>query len=195
MESVELLPATGYRPIYGEFTVSPDKTKAVLDFNTNLLPDGVYQMSISAFIGPPGTQFQRQIIAMPARAWEIRNGAPPVFTVTLGDAPADGTLLSGDSAFFSVKGNNIGNAELVSANDPTIIYGRFSVSSDKTFATLAWNFHLPQNYGTFDVRILAWDVPPGQSGRQIEVMPKRHYIVNVPLGCSGRFPECGGPAP
>jgi hypothetical protein len=132
---------------------------------------------------------------MAPRTWDVRNGAPPTFGAALFDAPSDGAVLGGNTASFAVSGTGLGNVELVSAKDPTIIYGRFTVSSDKTMATLVWAFRTPPNYGTFDLRILAWDVPPGQAGQQIEVMPRRHYIIDLPLSCSGHYPDCGSQAP
>lgn len=81
----------------------------------------------------------------------------------------------------------------MSARDPSILYGRFSVSSDGTQALLDWDFYA-NTYGTYLVRVLAWDVPPGQAGRQIEVMAPRTYYVHLPLGCQGEG-TCGGIAP
>ncbi|TFW10113.1 DUF4214 domain-containing protein [Oxalobacteraceae bacterium OM1] len=69
IENAELLPADGYQPIYGRFNLSPDRTFAWLDFNTNQLPSGPYAMRISAYNVPPGQPGASEIVAMPARQW------------------------------------------------------------------------------------------------------------------------------
>lgn len=79
LENVELLPAEGYEPKYGVFTISSDKTHAYLDVSTEDLPEGTFYARISAFNGPAGSTTAREIIAMPARQWEtpLANGTPP----------------------------------------------------------------------------------------------------------------------
>jgi len=111
-------------------------------------------------------------------------------------APPEGAFLGidySDPARFQVSGTGLRNVELVSAHNPSIIYGRFTISNDGTQALLGWDFYA-NSYGSYLVRILAWDVPPGQAGRQIEVMAPRNYSVHLPLGCQGEG-TCGGTAP
>jgi hypothetical protein len=73
LSNVELLPATGYSPLYGRFVISPDRSTATLEFNTSGLTDGTYQFRISAFDSPAGVTATREIIAMPTRTWRIQN--------------------------------------------------------------------------------------------------------------------------
>lgn len=77
LENVELLPAYGYEPKLGSFTISSDKTYAYLDVDTDDLPAGTYAR-ISAFNAPAGSATAREIIAMPARQWQTpAEGSPP----------------------------------------------------------------------------------------------------------------------
>jgi hypothetical protein len=105
-------------------------------------------------------------------------------------------LQPGAPVQFAVTGNGLENVELVSANDASLVYGRFRISADKTSASLSW-VPVPMNsplYGSYNLRILAWSVPPGQTGQQIEVMSRRLYYVHLALGCYS-IPGCGAPAP
>jgi hypothetical protein len=106
---------------------------------------------------------------------------------------APGYEFSGTPLNFAVSGTGLQNVELVSANDSSIIYGRFTVSFDGTSATLTTAFG---PYSSYNVRILAWDAPPGQAGRVIEVMPPTFYTVRHNLGCAS-VPNslCTRPAP
>lgn len=78
LENVELLPAYGYEPKLGAFTISPDKTYAYLDVNAEDLPQAVFYARISAFNAPAGSATAREIIAMPPRQWTtpIANSTP-----------------------------------------------------------------------------------------------------------------------
>ncbi|MFC7516520.1 hypothetical protein ACFQUU_16020 [Herbaspirillum sp. GCM10030257] len=79
LENVELLPANGYTPIHGRFTISPDKTYAYYLLDTIYYPTerypGGYPLNarISAFSVPPGQLNAREIIVMPAREWRLIN--------------------------------------------------------------------------------------------------------------------------
>lgn len=75
--NAELLPPAGYAPRLGIMNVSPDRTSATLDFDTMQLPNGRVNARISAFDAPAGTA-SSEIVAMPARRWEIRNDPAPV---------------------------------------------------------------------------------------------------------------------
>jgi hypothetical protein len=112
----------------------------------------------------------------------------------LGADRESGTI--SNTVYFEVSGTGLGNVELVSAKDASIKYGSFAISEDGTRATLDWNYRLIDNwaYGVFEVRVVAWDVPPGDAGRSIEVMAPRRYLTKLPLSCQGEG-TCGGEAP
>lgn len=120
--------------------------------------------------------------------------APTIFSATLVAAPpAPGYEWEGTPFNFVVSGTGLQNVELVSANDSSIVYGRFTVSPDGTSATLTFAFG---RYATYNLRILAWDAPPGQGGRVIEVMPPTRYTVRHNLGCAANPNSlCTRPAP
>jgi hypothetical protein len=71
--NVELLPATGYLPKLGVFSISADRKFAWLDFDTRALPNGILAARISAFDQPAGSANAAEIIAMPMREWELRH--------------------------------------------------------------------------------------------------------------------------
>lgn len=71
--NVELLPASGYSPVYVRFNISPDGTRAWADFDTRGLANDQYTMRISAFDTPPNTPGASEIVAMAPRAWNIQN--------------------------------------------------------------------------------------------------------------------------
>lgn len=98
--------------------------------------------------------------------------------------------------YFEVSGAGLGNVELVSAKDMSIIYGRFTISPDKSHDTLDWDYRAYNrfSYGVYEARVLAWDVPLGESGQMIEVMASRTYYQKLPLWCQGAG-LCGGTAP
>ncbi|RZI40623.1 hypothetical protein EGT07_21965 [Herbaspirillum sp. HC18] len=73
MKNVELLPATGYTPRLGVFNVDLNGTFAWLEFDTAALPNGVRDVRISAFDVAAGQANAREIIAMPARQWDLRH--------------------------------------------------------------------------------------------------------------------------
>lgn len=72
LENVELLPAEGYLPRLGVFNVSYDKTYAWLELDTTTLPAGIMAARISAFNVPAGQPGAVEILAMPARQWELQ---------------------------------------------------------------------------------------------------------------------------
>ncbi|HYC42782.1 MAG TPA: DUF4214 domain-containing protein [Noviherbaspirillum sp.] len=78
--NVELLPEIGYGPILGRFSVSRDKTSARLEFDTRIVPNYLLRARIVAFDVAPGNIGAREIVAMPARSWWLRNSPPPVGT-------------------------------------------------------------------------------------------------------------------
>jgi hypothetical protein len=121
---------------------------------------------------------------------------PAPFSAQLVTAPPERAFLGADFADpvrFQVAGTGIRNVELVSARDPSVVYGRFNVSSDGSSAVLDWHFY-DYNYGSYLLRVVAWDVLPGGVGREIEVMAPRSYTVHLPRACQGEG-TCGGEAP
>jgi hypothetical protein len=121
---------------------------------------------------------------------------PAPFSAQVVTAPPDRAFLGADFADpvrFQVAGTGIRNVELVSARDPSVVYGRFNVSNDGTSAVLDWHFY-DYNYGSYLLRVVAWDVLPGGVGREIEVMAPRSYTVHLPRACQGEG-TCGGEAP
>ncbi|WP_151637720.1 hypothetical protein [Noviherbaspirillum aerium] len=74
LRNIELLPAQGYTPILGTFSVwSPQYAIGYYNFDTRNLPNGPIDLRISAFSVAPGQPGAREIIAMPTRQWIIRN--------------------------------------------------------------------------------------------------------------------------
>jgi len=78
--NAELLPADGYAPLLGRFTVSGDKTTAFFNFNTGALPNGVLLARISAFDQSAGTGGTTEIVAMAPRRWTLANSPAPAVT-------------------------------------------------------------------------------------------------------------------
>lgn len=194
LQNVELLPATGYLPMYARGSISADKTSGVIQLDTRTLPDGPIAVRVAAFDAPPGVQAGTETTAMPPRTWTIQNGAPaPAFSATLEHIPPSDWSLRRPSGSmdFVVHGTGMENVELVSANDPTIRYGTFTISPDKTSATLSFK---GGGYSTYYLRILAWDRPAGQGGNMIEVMPRTRFTSDIPSGCQAGF-ACNGTAP
>jgi hypothetical protein len=76
LENVELLPGSGYSPIYAAFLISQDKTIATAEVDIRSLPDGPLVVRISAFDAPSGTNNAREIVAMAPRTWRVLNTPP-----------------------------------------------------------------------------------------------------------------------
>lgn len=89
--NVELLPAAGYAPLYGRFTIAPDHTSATLQFDTSALPDGDYQFRIAAFDGLAGDPTAHEVTAMSARTWTLLNYSKAC-AVASGPNPALGAV-------------------------------------------------------------------------------------------------------
>lgn len=77
MQNVELLPANSYTPRLGVFQVFNNGTLARLEFDTRLVPNGLFRARISAFNAQPGTPGAQEIVAMPSRDWFLRNLPAP----------------------------------------------------------------------------------------------------------------------
>lgn len=175
--NAELLPAQGYLPRLGVFNVSPDGTFAWLDFDTATLPNGAADVRISAYNVAAGQPNAVEVIAMPARRWEVANGAPqpsPAFSATVTGAPVNGAVVAGVIR-LEVRGSGIGNVELLPATGYAPRLGAFNISTDRTYAWLDFDTaSLPD--GPLDVRISAFNVAAGQpNATEIVAMPVRRW--------------------
>lgn len=179
MAGVALLPASGDLPRLGVFNISGDQTRAWLDLDTTALPNGPLHVRISAFNVAAGQPGATEIIAMPARTWDIGNAGsrPRTFTATLTTAPADGAPVSGITR-LEVHGSAIANAELLPASGYEPKLGVFNVSADRTVAWLNFDSRtLPD--GVSNVRISAFNVTQGQpDATEIIAMPPRQWRLN-----------------
>ncbi|HJV84940.1 MAG TPA: hypothetical protein VJ698_05655 [Noviherbaspirillum sp.] len=178
--NAELLPASGYAPRFAVFNVSADKTMAWLDFDSRSLPDGITDVRISAFNLEQGQPGAAEIVAMPVRRWDLRNGgAPPPatpFIASVTIAPVHGAIVSGRMR-LEVRGSGIRNVELLPASGYTPRLGVFNVSFDQTFAWLDFDTSTLPN-GILEARISAFNVPAGQPGAvEIIAMPTRQWEV------------------
>lgn len=180
LANVELLPASGYAPKLGVFNVSPDRTYAWLDFDSRSVADGIKGVRISAFNVTQGQSNATEVVAMPARQWNVQNGsAPPPavpFTAMVTAAPAHGSTVTG-MVHLEVRGSGLANIELLPANGYTPKLGTFSTSVDKTRAWLDFDPKvLP--IGVNEVRISAFSKPAGQpNAQEIAAMPARQWNI------------------
>jgi len=185
LANVELLPAAGYTPRLGVFNRSADRTRAWLDFDTATLPNGPVAVRVSAFNVAAGQPGAAEIVAMPARTWNIGNTAPPpaAFAATLAAAPAAGAAVSGVTR-LEVRGSGIRNAELLPASGSAAPMGVFNVSADKAMAWLDLDTRsLPD--GARDVKIGVFNMTQGQPGAaQIVAMPARRWEFRNGAGFS-----------
>lgn len=174
--NAELLPVPGYTPRFGQFNVSKDKTYAWLDLDTSALPDGIREVRISAFDVTAAQPNAREIVVMPPRRWDFRNGSDGSFSALLITAPAHGARVTGRIT-IEVQGAGLKNVELLPAEGYQPIRGDFVESHDGKSAYLDLNTAALPN-GPIDVRVSAFSVPAGQpGGREAVVMPARRWIV------------------
>lgn len=174
--NAELLPASGYSPRLGVFNVSADRTMAWLDFDSRSVADGALGVRIAAYNVQAGQPGASEIIAMPARTWNVGNGsAPPpaTFTATATMAPAHGAVISGTTR-LEVRGTNLRNVELLPASGYLPRYGVFSISADRSFAWLDFDSAALPN-GTLNARISAFNAPAGEPASEIVAMPARQW--------------------
>lgn len=185
--NVELLPADAYLPIWAAFTLSDDRTIASLDLDTRILPNGPIRLRISAFNRPAGDPTASEIIAMPARTWNINNAASS-FTAAVANAPADGATISG-VVTLEVRGSGMANVELLPPNSYTPRLGVFTLSDNGTVARFNFDTRFLPN-GPIQLRISAFDKPAGDpSSGEVVAMPPRTWIV------SNTAPVTGPPNP
>lgn len=174
--NAELLPPSGYASRHGQFNISPDKTYAWLDFDTRALPDGPAELRISAFNVTPGQADAREIVVMPARRWNFSNGADGSFTGHVTTAPMHGARVTGWIT-IEVHGKGMKNLELLPPNGYQPIIANFVEAFDGGFAFLDLDTRSLPN-GPLDVRVSAFNVPPGQAGaKEIVVLPARRWLV------------------
>lgn len=174
--NAELLPASGSSPRLGVFNVASDRSMAWLDFDSRSVADGALGVRIAAYNVQAGQPGASEIIAMPARNWNISNGsAPPpsTFTASVTMAPVHGAVLSG-TTLLEVRGTNIRNVELLPASGYLPRYGVFSISADRTYAWLHFDTSSLPN-GPIDLRISAFNTAPGEPGTEIVAMPARQW--------------------
>lgn len=179
--NAELLPPNGYAPRLGVFSISPDRTLAWLDFDTRTLPNGAADVRISAFSVPAGQPDATEVVAMPARRWQVSNtSAPPPapFNITYVGAPTANATIAGVTR-LEVRGSGIGNVELLPASGYAPRLGVFNVTADRTYAWLDFDTRALPN-GPLDARISAFNVAAGQPGA-VEIVamdPRRWNIGN-----------------
>ncbi|HJV79931.1 DUF4214 domain-containing protein, partial [Noviherbaspirillum sp.] len=115
----------------------------------------------------------RPLLLVAAPAAPTTPSAP--FSAVLGLAPVEGAIISAPVR-LEVHGSAIGNVELLPAMGQMPIYARFNVSADGTSAWLDLDPRtLPA--ATLPFRLVAWNVPPGDAGQAIEVMPPRSWAI------------------
>ena len=174
--NAELLPASGYTPRHGQFNISADKTYAWLDFDTRALADGLADLRISAFNVTPGQANASEIVAMPARQWNISSGNNGSFSGYVTTAPMHGSKVTGWIT-IEVHGRGMKNVELLPANGYLPILANFVESFNGTFAFLDLDTRTLPN-GSLDVRVSAFNVAAGQAGaKEIVVLPARQWLV------------------
>ena len=177
MANVELLPATGYTPRWGAFTVTENGALATLSFDTRTLPNGPVQLRISAFDQPPGSVTASEVVAMAPRTWNISNPAPAPFSAALAAGPADGATVGGIVA-LEVRGSALANVELLPPSGYTQKLGTFTITDNGTVARLNFNTTALPN-GPVQLRISAFNKPAGDvTAAEIIAMPARTWVVS-----------------
>lgn len=185
LRNVELLPAEGYAPKYGTFTVSDDGKIARLQFDARTFPNGDYRFRISAFDAPAG-QPANEIVVMPERTWRIANNSfpclppggvePPLpFKAQVTSAPENGSYVC-SMVTLEVVGSRIKNVELLPPEGFAPKYGSFTVAVDERVARLQFD---PRKFpnGDLRVRISAFDAPAGQPATEVIAMPERTWRI------------------
>ncbi|HYD81000.1 MAG TPA: hypothetical protein VEC06_14430 [Paucimonas sp.] len=194
LRNVELLPASGYAPRLGVFNITGDRTFAWLDLDTRVLGNGAPTVRVSAFNAPAGQAGATEIVAMPARTWNVANPPPPTggFVATVGTAPANNATVKG-IVRLEVRGNRMANVELLPAAGYAPRLGVFNVAADGAFAWLDFDTRsLPD--GIRDVRISAFSVLPGQpNAAEAVAMPARRWDFRN--GASSAFTATAAIAP
>lgn len=76
IQNVELLPATGYTPMYARGTIQNNGDAAYINFDTTTRPNGSFTARVAAYDKTPGSSGSTEITALPATTWTIDNTAP-----------------------------------------------------------------------------------------------------------------------
>jgi hypothetical protein len=93
---------------------------------------------------------------------------------------------------LQVVGTGMKNVELLPADTAAPVLGRFTVSADGTLASLPFDTNaLPK--GQVQVRILAFDTPPGQGGNAVVAMAPRIWNIGDPSQPPCLSPGLSGP--
>jgi hypothetical protein len=110
------------------------------------------------------------------------------FAATVTAAPPNEGVINGPTR-LEVRGSGLENVELLPTDSYQPRLGVFSIADDKTHAWLDFDGTALPN-GTLLARIVAFDVPPGASGREIVAMATRTWFLrNDPQ------PALSGPIP
>lgn len=176
LANVELLPAQGYQPSYGQFNISPDRTRAWLDFDPRTLPDGGRDMRISAFNVTAAQPGAREVVVMTPRRWQLATNSTAAFTSRAMSAPVHGSSVRG-IVILEVRGTGMRNVELLPSSGYTPRHGQFQITNNGTFAYLNFDTRNFPN-GPLSVRIAAFNSAAGQPGREITVMPTRQWMIS-----------------
>lgn len=115
------------------------------------------------------------------RVWALPgsggSSSGPTFNATLTTGPSDSATLQ-NTVQFAIAGDLIENAELVSsASASTALYGTFTIASNQESGVLNLDTTTLAN-GTYRMRVLAYDVPPGSSGLVTTAMAVRTYTIS-----------------
>jgi hypothetical protein len=73
MLNVQLLPPTGYSPVYANFIVSEDGRSAFVDFDTRTVPNGALDVRISAFNRFISDPNGREFVVLRPHTWFVLN--------------------------------------------------------------------------------------------------------------------------
>jgi hypothetical protein len=106
--------------------------------------------------------------------------SPTAFAAQITAAPSDGATLNG-IVHFEIHGTGIESAELLPPTGSSPVLGTFTVSADKTVATLDFDTTTLPN-GTLQLRASAFNQPAGTaSASEIVAMPTRKWTLgNTP---------------
>lgn len=176
LTNVELLPAQGYTPRYGQFNISSDRTRAWLDFDPRTLPDGVRNVRISAFNVTAGQPGAREVVVMAPRRWRLATNSTSAFTSGVVSAPVHGASVRG-IVTLEVRGAGMRSVELVPATGRTSLRRQFQITNNGTFAYLDFDTRDFPN-GPLTVRISASSSAAGQASREVTTMPSRQWVIN-----------------
>ncbi|HYC42787.1 MAG TPA: DUF4214 domain-containing protein [Noviherbaspirillum sp.] len=149
--NVELLPSSGYEPLYARFSVSEGRL-ATLDLDSRRLPDGPIAVRVAAFNVAAGGS-GREITAMPTRTWHVSNSLPssvpsvPVSTPLVMQCPDGAGHCSGGSTIRVDNG-------IALMSSGVNVYGRSTSDLLRPNPTVSTASGLqPASGGTVEVRV------------------------------------------